>query len=153
MKTLTVTHNIFLDRDQRYRLVAGEEVEAVGVSVPVWFSKGKSTEPAQEVFCKYKLYNRPETFPINTWEEGYTVVLPQPHETMQKVVDTLAANTLIGEKLRPPDAKNLLDFKDGGSAYLSFKQYTKVHSGKRSYNILHFVEIKDVADLVESLAY
>jgi hypothetical protein len=56
MLTLTVSHNIFLTKKQRYELsVVESTLEVIGISFPVWFYKGKTSEPAKEVFCKYIL--------------------------------------------------------------------------------------------------
>ena len=57
MITLATSHNIYLTHEDRYALVKGQTVESVGVSVPVWFIKGTTSEPAVEVFCKYVLTN------------------------------------------------------------------------------------------------
>ena len=55
MATLTVSHYIYLSREQRYELNDGKDIEIVGICVPVWFQKGNTSEPAQEIFCKYKI--------------------------------------------------------------------------------------------------
>src|SRR3954467_10252398 len=45
---LTVAHNIYLTREQRYELKAPNAVLITeGVSVPVWVKDGRSNEPAE----------------------------------------------------------------------------------------------------------
>ena len=59
MLSLAIHHNLWLTRDQRYAVHNGIELVIVGVSVPVWVANQKSTsEPAQEIFCKYNLKNK-----------------------------------------------------------------------------------------------
>lgn len=56
---LFVTHNVFLTKEQIEELLSGTSIETVGHCVPVWVDAktGKTTEPASEVFCNYKIYN------------------------------------------------------------------------------------------------
>src|SRR5262252_8141079 len=109
--TITVLHNIFLTRDERYKLASGEDVETVGVSVPVWFHRGKTTEPAVEVFCKYKLTNAPVQTPITSIDGGYLVNVPQADEQAVMVKDAMQGPQL-GLPTRPPTATMLRDIKD-----------------------------------------
>jgi len=147
--TLTILHNIFLTREQRYKLAGGEEVEAVGVSVPVWFHKEKTSEPGEEIFVKYRLSNDQNLRAITDWEEGYAINIPQHTDGAERLIRAIGD----GAESNIPNANTLKDIKDGGSEWLCFKQYTKVHKGKRIYNILHFIEIKDIGDLEETVEY
>ena len=52
MATLTISHYVYLNREQRYDIHDLKPVEVIGVSVPVWFNNGNTSEPAKEVFCK-----------------------------------------------------------------------------------------------------
>ncbi|NIQ13767.1 MAG: hypothetical protein GTO02_04995, partial [Candidatus Dadabacteria bacterium] len=45
---LVISHNLFLTKEQRYKWHDGEDLEVVGVSVPVWLDEKKSSEPATE---------------------------------------------------------------------------------------------------------
>jgi hypothetical protein len=146
--TITVLHNIFLTREERYKLAEGGDVEVVGVSVPVWFHRGKTTEPANEVFCKYRICNAPVSTPITNYEDGYVMNLPQEGEVAVAIKPT-------GEEIpsAAPNPKMLRDIKDGGSGYMQFKQYTKVRKGRSIFNLLHFVEIKELEVLLDTLAY
>lgn len=77
MLTLTILHNIFLTKQDRSTLVNGGQIQAMGVSVPVWYLKGKTTEPAQEIFCEYILTNTTEDYPLTALAKGYKINLPQ----------------------------------------------------------------------------
>jgi len=150
--TITVLHNIFLTRDERYKLASGEDVETVGVSVPVWFHRGKTTEPAVEVFCKYKLTNTQVQTPITNIDGGYLINVPQAEEQTFMVKDAIQ-EPQVGLPAAPPTAKMLRDIKDGGCGYMQFKQYTKMRRGRKHYNLLHFVEIKEMELLLDTLCY
>src|SRR4051812_16170652 len=53
---LLVSHQIFLTGEQRRALTKPEsDVQVTGISVPVWVRGKETTEPAQEVFCNYRL--------------------------------------------------------------------------------------------------
>lgn len=127
MKTLAISHYIYLTKDQRYDLHNGKEIEVIGISVPVWFKKGTTSEPAKEIFCKYTLTNTKELLPIDIKEDGYKINLP----------NTIDINS-----------ESLLDLKDKGAEYLDFKQQDKMGSN----NVIHFVEIKTVDLLLETLS-
>jgi hypothetical protein len=129
MATLTVSHYIYLTRDQRYRLHSGEALEVVGISVPVWFDKGTTSEPAREIFCKYKLTNNPANKAITPYKEGYNINLPQKTDSAspQKIMTS---------------SKKMLDINDGGSESLEFRQYNVIHTEENKFNVVHFVEIK-----------
>ena len=73
MLTLTILHNIFLTKQDRSTLINGGQIQAMGVSVPVWYLKGKTTEPAQEIFCEYILTNTTEDYPLTALAKGYKI--------------------------------------------------------------------------------
>lgn len=119
MLRLTVSHYIYLSRDQRYALHNGESLEIVGISVPVWFMKGNTSEPAKEVFCKYKITNQPGNRIINLTEDGYCVNLPQK---VLKENSSEEANQAVNLRM----SEKLLDIKDGGSERFEFRQYNNL---------------------------
>lgn len=137
--TLTVSHNIFLDRKQRYDLFNGEPLDVVGVSVPVWYFQGKTSEPGNEVFCKYKLIPCEYNIFVKHNNEGYEIYLPKKYFNPEENTDN------------PLTLKNILDFKDGGTEWIAFKQYGKAKRNKKSVNIVNFVEIKTIEDLHKTL--
>lgn len=149
MATLTVSHYIYLSREQRYKLHAGEPLTITGISIPVWFHRGNTSEPAQEMFCKYTLTNEAENKLITPSEEGYSINLPQKLELAneavpQEVQDVVAVQLGTSERL--------LDIKDGGSEWLEFRQYNKVQQGTHKFNVVHFVEIKPDELLQDTMA-
>lgn len=148
MTTLTVSHYIYLNRDQRYELHAGETLEIIGISIPVWFHQGSTSEPAKELFCKYTLTNIPEYKLISQTDEGYIINLPQKLElngenVPKEVKDVVAVQLGTSERL--------LDIKDGGSEWLEFRQYNKIQKENKTFNVVHFIEIKPDELLIDTL--
>jgi len=161
MLTLVIAHNIFLTRDQRYVLYEGNSIEAVGVSIPVWFFKGTTSEPACEVFCKYLLTNAKKDIPISITEQGsYMINMPQAPDNYKtpKITDKKWREISDKEKYYEeyPEidtAENLLDIEDNGSEYLNFNQYNKVKKDNKMMNVVHCVEILAMKQLEETLVF
>ena len=133
---LTISHYIYLTREERYQLFNQTSVVTIGVSVPVWFNKGTTSEPANEVFCKYVIMNDKSSKNILQTHEGYNINLPKKF-----------SNFKIEEK----SVIRLLDAEDGGCEEMIFKQYSKVIRNNKSYNAVHFVEIKPIELLFSTL--
>lgn len=132
--SLTISHIIFLDRNQRYDIYEGKECNLIGVSVPVWMKKDKTSEPASEVFVKYKITTNSNKTIIKHNKEGYEISLCD--------LETLNDND--------PDIKGLLDIKDGGSEWLAFKQNKKFKmKNNKNLNLVHFVQMKPLEELEE----
>jgi len=158
--TLAIAHYLHLTKDERYRWAAGEVFDAVGVSVPTWFYKGASSEPAIEVFCKYKLLTATDGIFMKHTNEGYEVTIPQkPAQEAQPLPEDIW-NSLTEQQQdewhaqntsQMPCLRNLLDIRDGGSAYLTFRQFSKVRKNKKVLNVIHFMEIKDISELLQTL--
>ena len=135
---LAILHNIFLNREQRYKI--GEflnvEVHTVGVAVPVWYCprrrKGRITiatnEPAEEIVCKYTISNLAAPQVVDVFPDGYCIHLPQ--------------NT----------AKKMLDVQDRGAEEISFRHYSAIKLIDTLYRVIHYVNIKDIAELTETLS-
>jgi len=137
--TLTVSHNIFLKKEQRYELHIGKEVKTIGVSTPVWTNGKKTSEPAHEVFCNYIITPTDCKIYIRHNAKGYDILLPK--------------NSYDSENKRqnPVTINNIIDFKDGGVEWLAFRQFNQVNKNKRNITIAHFVEIKDMEELIQTL--
>lgn len=117
---LTICHNIFLTKDERYELAEGGRVKVMGVSVPVWLlTSGKTTEPAEEVFCWYHIENS-DKLKIATRKKGYKMSLPSP----------------MFQRLR--------DVTNEGSECMMFTNHNfmDVH-GEKTYSI-NYVSIQDI---------
>jgi hypothetical protein len=168
--TISINHSIFLNRDQRYSLHEGNDIETIGVSMPIWFYKGSTTEPGEEVFCKYLLTNKGKSEHIRFNEGGYAINLPQLPETFvrqeldlelwRKLTEEQKNNWYESNK-SPKSSENLLDIGDGGAAYLAFKmaQTMVTHYGireeflDRSLNTVHFVTIRDEEKFLPSIMH
>lgn len=163
---LFVTHHLFLTEDQISEVVSGKTVEAVGHCVPVWVDAktGKTTEPAKEVFCAYKVHNSKEracdveVIP----KSGYELYIPDssswvpPKELdFEKIseLDSADRQAILKDRdkwwfnnPRPPDAENLK------AGYLRFEvKKTKQKVGRREYSAQHIVEIASISRLESSL--
>jgi hypothetical protein len=150
---LSISHLIFLTRDERYTLVSGKDIVVVGVSI-----SAKSPEDVpSEVFCRYILQNRPENIRILNTPEGYLINLPQKANVQ---IPTLSNDEWRAmsrteqeewyERYRlPATAESLKDIKDGGAAYLRF-HYVSLAKQSR---IVHIIEIKTMESLLQSLLY
>lgn len=159
---MSVSHHIFLTREERYKLANGESIETIGVSVPVWFYKQSTSEPANEVFCKYVLTNSPEDFPVTTLSSGYKINIPQipkgckssrmPFEEWESLTlgeqEKWARNHIV-----LPSGIDLLDPEDNGNSALVFKRYSKIKEGKKRINEIHIVEINALKMFYESLCF
>lgn len=131
---------MFLTRQQRYNLADNEEVEVVGVSVPVWYYQGKTSEPGNEVFVKYQLCPTDHKIFVKHNDTGYEIYLP--HKSFNPE----------DNRANPFTIRNLLDEKDGGISWIAFRQFGKAKKNKRTVNIIHYIEIKTVEELMASLS-
>ena len=154
MLRLTVYHSIHLTREQIYSLESGKDVVTVGVSVPTWFIKKITSEPANEVFCKYYLQNPKKEIPIKILEDGYQVTLPYREA---KQYDPLAKSThndlddMYFKSIKEISCKNLLDPPDGGCGFLNYRELNKVKVRGKELNIMHYVVIKRIEELIQSM--
>jgi hypothetical protein len=161
MLSIAINHNMWLTRDQRYSLHGGENLEIIGVSVPVWVSGDKVTsEPAKEIFCKYYLKNSNTECPIQILKDGYEITLPLKQDAVLDLTDDLWRDLNINNPNKLEElyknlpkvfnSKNLLDVKDGGSKYLNFREHNKMKMNNDPINFIHFVNIMDIENLIES---
>ena len=147
MATLTISHYVYLNREQRYAIHDLKPVEVIGVSVPVWFNNGNTSEPAKEVFCKYKITNEPINKTIISTEDGYSINIPQ-----KITFDSFSKEFQIAAAMQLGTSEKLLDVKDGGNESLEFRQYNKIQSEDRNFNVIHFVEIKPIEILYQTMS-
>jgi hypothetical protein len=158
--TLTIAHNLFLTREEIYNYFSGDEIEVIGVSIPVWLADGETSEPAVEVFAKYRLMHTKEKILIKHNKQKYEIYIPKtpsyepPYisNDMWQSLNEEEKEKYYGKLDREVTIKNLLDIKDGGSEWLAFKQYSKSKKDKKTLNVIHYVEIKKIEDLLISLA-
>lgn len=161
MLSLAIHHNIHLTRDQRYALHAGDVVETIGVSVPVWFMNKLTSEPAKEVFCKYKLKNPKKDVPIRILSTGYEISIPYREGTKLEISDEEWRDLNMNNKekleemykglVQEVSSKNLLDIKDGGTGHLVYREHNKVKQGDDVLSIMHFVCMSAMEDLLPTI--
>jgi len=133
---LTISHYIYLTKEERYKLFDQVPVKTVGVNVPVWFNRGDTSEPAKEVFCRYNIFNNITASSIKPLKDGYDIYLPKD---------------FINFKTDSSGAFRLLDVEDGGCEELVFKQQSKVVRENKTYSVVHFIEIKPIETLFQTL--
>jgi len=154
MKILSVFHNVYLTSEEILQLIGGQEVNVIGASLPVWFHKGTTSEPAEEVFCKYTLTNKINHESIKTNKNGYVINMPQTPGDYKipvkltndewRLLTPLQQMEWYENNPSPINAYNLNSIKDGGSEYLYFKEYSKVKRNNKTIMIIHTVEIRTV---------
>lgn len=159
MTTLIVSHIIALTKEQRYQLYNKENVCVVGVSIPVWFDKGNTSEPAKEVFVEYTLTNTSEEYAIKATKVGYEINMPQPNLYLENKLKELSPTMLEALDIEKeiPTAKNLLDEVDGGTESLRFRQFLKTNlivdgrKTNKNLSIVHNIEIIKQETLMETI--
>jgi hypothetical protein len=163
---LFVTHSLFLTENQIEEVVSGRVVEVTGQCVPVWVNAktGKTTEPASEIFCLYKVHNEEgRSCDVEVvLKKGYEIYIPNssswnpPEElNFEKLAGMNSEERQAVLKSRdkwwfnnprPPDAENLK------SGYLRFEvKKTKQKISRREYSSQHIVEISLISRLEKSL--
>jgi hypothetical protein len=163
---LFVTHSIFLTDDEALSLAGGRSVETTGHCVPVWVDAktGRTTEPANEIFCHYKLNNLKEVDrEIGILPgKGYEIFLPHcsswspPPDLDYEKISTWPSEERIAlmkemdrwwfSNPRPPDASDI------GRGYLRFDTRRTEGTGRKSHQEQHVVEIAKWERLIGSLA-
>jgi hypothetical protein len=153
MLTLSIQHNIYLDRKDRYSLHNQIDVNTVGISLPIWHRENSSSEPGKEVICNYYLKNPKEELPIQILKDGYLVYLP--HKTPERNFTEISDETwrkmpqeqrelYYTSKAQQTSSASLLDVKDGGSETLMYRESNKSKSKDRFMKIVHYMNIYDI---------
>lgn len=158
MLTLIISHNIYLTRDERYELASGKDITVVGISIPVWFYKGNTSEPAPEIYCKYMLSNKPNEYPVCTYEQGYKINLQQIPQNIElkkkpKNWNEYSLNQRIEWYKRynyPISGNDLLDVEDGGLEFLQYNHYNKIVGINGTINATHVIHINKLELLLNS---
>lgn len=162
MLILSISHHIYLTREQRYALIEGD-INVMGVSIPVWIkNNGMSTEPAVEVLCNYELTNKNEKIPIHFKADGYKINMPQlsEHEKEKPRLSDEIWRSFTPDERRDyydnlpcrPCADWLKDIKDGGGMHLQFREHNKIYQNEDSLEVYHYVHIDDASRLMHSLS-
>jgi hypothetical protein len=160
--SVAVEHFVHLTKEQRYALHSGETIKCIGHNVPVWNDKGRTSEPAREVFCNYTLLNdKDSTITIKQHKDGYEINLPQ---LPPKYVPAPPVPLDLWRTWKPEDREkyskkfktpvssiSLLNIKDGGSEVLGFGQIDRANLNGTPVNLIHYVRIATRESLIESL--
>ena len=162
MLILSVSHHIYLNKEQRYALIDGD-ISVMGVSIPVWIkNNGISTEPAVEVLCNYELTNVDEKVPIHFKPNGYKINMPQlsEHEKEKPRLSDEIWRSFTPDERRDyydnlpsrPCAGWLKDIADGGGMHLQFREHNKIFQDDESLEVYHYIHIDDTSRLMKSLS-
>ena len=145
---LNISHLIFLNKEQRYKLADGESVEVTGVTIPVQIDN-KSVEDVKEFFCRYVLTNQPDSPLFEFLHDGFCINFPQDLKEIKTKEDLInALIKRVQEVSAYPDVNALKDIKEGGSEYVRFNACTIFENNMQ---VMHNVEIKDSNVLLESI--
>jgi hypothetical protein len=162
---LFVVHQIFLNREQRYKIANGESLEIEAYSLPTWIVQGSTmtSEPSTEVFCKYVINNNGENKQSIKYENNqYTVWIPpcqddhdleHPDDEKWKTMTEDEKHTWFLENPIKPCGRKLRDLKDGGNdGYLRFDQHKKVHTKQGgTMTLVHCIHFRPIEFLENSI--
>lgn len=160
MLTLSIQHNIYLTQEERYALHNQEDVDTVGVSMPVWYLPTRSSEPGREVFCNYYLRNPRKELPIKIMKDGYLLCVPYriPSRKQREIsneewlqMSQEQREAYYTAMPREMSSASLLDVQDGGSETLMYRENNTVKNGDKFMKIVHFVHIYDIKYLTGSM--
>ncbi len=130
---LSISHYIFLSREQRYALNVPEaEIETVGCCTPVWIHNGEHISPvAEEIFAKYRIRHcpEPEKQTINFADEGFLI------------------------RLSPNMPQYLLDYNEdtNGQENLNLTHKNMFMIEDKIAPVVHFLNIDDIKVLEDTL--
>lgn len=149
-RSLIVHHLLYFTSDQRRIILQSKTpVELIGVSVPVWFDHRNTSEPAEEVFCKYTITNQPDQTMVQSTPTGYQINMPQPRISQRDEETDKIFGIISPDKTPIPDQKKLGD--EAGSGWLLFKEFQMINIGEESMKILHYIEMRDIAYYWDSI--
>lgn len=160
MLILSIQHNIYLTREQRYGLHNQLDISITGISIPVWqFENNKTSEPAKEVFCIYNISNPKIDKPIKILKDGFNIYLPNQIPTKNREISNEDWLKMSQEQReiyytampREMSSSSLLDIQDGGSETLIYKETNKVNYNEEIMQIVHYVNMWDIKFLKGSI--
>jgi len=155
MLVLSILHNIFLNETEIESLTKGEEIETIGVSVPVWYYEGNTSEPAEEVFCKYKISINNKKESVSISKNGYTINFPKlPNNYEEKKLSDERASKMTEEQVEKwykenPKLPNINELYKNGETH--FKKHTKKKQKGKLTNLVHCVEVSKINKLTNTL--
>lgn len=152
MLKLSIQHNIYLSKKQRYDLHNNIDVNTVGISIPIWYLGKKKSEYRKEILCNYYLRNPGKELPIRILKDGYLISLPSqvlkknkleiskeewiklPQEK-REIYYTASSNNL--------PSFSLLDIQDYGSETLIYKETNTVKNDDNFMKVVHHMNLLD----------
>jgi hypothetical protein len=126
---LTIAHNLFLTTEERYELRKPlTEVETIGICLPVWVNGMVTSEPAEEIYCRYRLRNftSPGIDVVFTNVDGFTISLGD-----KSIWD------------------GIVDIKDGGCGSIYLSHQGKIVQNETEMLVIHYINIQDIAVLTK----
>lgn len=152
MLKLSIQHNIYLNKNQRYDLNNNIDVDTIGISIPIWHLGRRNSEPKKEILCNYYLRNPNKELPIRILKDGYIVCLPFkiPQRKQRDILkeEWLTLSQEQREAYYTASSKDLpsfslLDIKDGGSESFIYKESNTIKAGDEFMKVIHHVNILD----------
>jgi hypothetical protein len=158
---LIIHHNIFLNREQRYALHDGQDIEVCGISVSVWCRGKVTSEPGREIYCKYLLRNLGEDQPVKMVKEGFEICVPNKRQVNSNISNDIWRNFSPQEMdeyyslfKNGASTHNLLDIKDGGSEALMYREHNKIrYADDEKITIIHLIQIRDEKIFYDSCSF
>lgn len=137
--TLYISHNIFLDKQQRYSLFKGKKIKIVGVSLYNWTPDRKESS---EYFVLYDIIpKRNKESEIFHSKKGYTIYIKNNN------IKSIFSFIKPKENFLCSDVSDLLDISDGGKEWMFITKEIE----KNNHKVKHTIEIKKLEDLVGSI--
>jgi hypothetical protein len=106
--------------------------EVIGVSVPVWYHNSETSEPANEIFCKYKIKTTESDIFVRYKANEYIVHLPKCNANFKY--------------------DDLRDLKDGGIESMDFLYPGRLRNNNKYIRVMHLVQIKDITELIDTMS-
>lgn len=156
MLILTISHHLYLTREERYALHEGKKIKVIGVNIPVWADQGLTSEPAQEVFCLYDLHPNGNEKLVSPTKEGYRIILPpkknhmiatKPSDEEWRSMSKEIQESWYEKNVAPLSSQDLLDLEDGGSGSMKFRYKTNM----KETTTFHFLDLKRIEVLKETM--
>src|ERR1022692_4107637 len=115
---LTIAHNLFLTEEERFKMtVIDAEIETIGICLPVWINKFKTSEPAEEVFCKYHLQNNADSESVIITENGFEINLYDKWKSLAQ------------------------------NSFMCFSHQNKIKNDDNEITVIHYINIRDIGNI------
>lgn len=159
MLKLSIVHNIFLKQEEVNILNSDDEISIIGACLPVWSFNKMTSEPAEEVFCNYEIYNNKSdrAAQVEILKDKYIIYLPDYcHKTYSELTKKQFNKLSINDKRFCSKVNNKIIFEkqtmllENYDDAIVFRQYEKIKIGDKTKLIEHFVQIRTIKFLLES---